>query len=132
MLDHIPFFASLDPDVRNIMERILALLLALLVIWVLRGVLRRLLVIPLHRMASRTGTRVDDIVLEAATAPMRFVIIGVSLLVSAAILEVDSLFITHLVRTLFILAVLLLMSQLIDLMVPSGNRLFSITGITIE
>lgn len=125
-------FDSLPPNIQEFISRALAVVLALLVIWVLRRLMRWLVVTPLRQLAAKTETHIDDVLIEAATAPFRLIIIGISLLVSAAIMQINSLFVTHVVRTILILAVLVLINSLIDLLIPTSNRLFAITGIILQ
>lgn len=134
-IDDIPYIDELPEDLQGIVAGLLIIVLALILIWVLRRVLTWLVLRPLRRMASRTGRDVDDAILDAIVLPMRVAVIAVAVLISIEILDVGSSINTltnHIGRTLFIFALLLLAYSVVDIFAPSSNRLFAITGITLD
>jgi MscS family membrane protein len=135
LIDEIPYLNDLPEDVREFVARVLLVILALLLIWLMRRIMTWVIIRPLKRMAKRTGHEFDDDIVEAAVRPIRFIVIAIGIMVSAEILDlgtsIDAM-INHIGRSVLIFGMLLLVYQLIDLFMPSSNRLFAITGITIE
>lgn len=133
-LDSLPLWTDLPEVVQVTLLRLLALALALFLILILRRVLTRILVAPLRRMTQRTGRANDDELVEAVLTPIRYIIIAVAILLSVRILatgDAISQFGTSLGRTFVIVGVILLFIKLVDIFMPSSNRLFSITGMTV-
>jgi len=94
-----------------------------------------LVISPLHGLAKRTESGWDDVVLHIVTVPARVIIIAIGLIVGAEILNVDvttSLFVVHMARVFIIIAVLMAAYQIVDALAPSSNRLFRLTGLTIN
>jgi MscS family membrane protein len=129
------FWNNLSPALRDNLTRIVLAIVVLALFWLLRRLLAALVVRPLHSIAKRTNTGWDDMVLEIVTIPARLIIIAIGLLVGAQILDVDvstSIFVVHLARVLIIIALLLAAYQIVDALAPSSNRLFRLTGLTIN
>jgi MscS family membrane protein len=132
LLEQITWFNNLPAGVQDAIVRILVLILALVLLLALRGILRWLMLVPLRRLIERTSIKNDEAFINAATPAVRLLLIALALFISAQILRMDSIFLENLVRTLVIVAVLVLLNQLIGILLPSSKRLFSITGITLE
>lgn len=133
--DQLPIIGVLPEDVRIAIVRFALAILALFMIWVFRRAFTIMLLRPLRALARRTKSEIDDLVLEALVTPMTYVVIAVGVMVSAQILSVDvsvSVFVQRLSRSLIIFAIFLMIYNLVDIFAPSSNRLFSITGLTIE
>lgn len=125
---------DLPADFRSGIIRVLLALLALLLIWGLRRLLTLIVVAPLRRVARRTNAQWDDVLLDAIMLPARLIIMAIGLAVGAQILQIDTstnVFVQHLIRTLFILALLMALYRFLDTLAPSSNRLFRFTGLTI-
>ncbi|MBA3870942.1 MAG: mechanosensitive ion channel [Anaerolineae bacterium] len=123
------------PDLRDNLTRIVLAIVVLALFWLLRRLLAALFVRPLHAFAKRTQSGWDDVVLDIVTTPTRLVIIAVGLLIGAEIMNVDvttSVFVVHLARVFIIIAVLLAAYQIVDALAPTSNRLFRLTGMTIN
>jgi MscS family membrane protein len=135
MIDQLPVLSDLPPEIRDIVTRVILLIVALILIWIMRFVLKWALITPLQRVVRRSGRANSEAVLDAAMQPIRFIIIAVALIVSAQILDVGETiggFVENLSRSLIIIALLMLIYRMVDLLAPSSNRLFAITGITLE
>jgi MscS family membrane protein len=134
-IDDIPYIDKLPEDLQGLVAGLLLVILALVLIWVLRRVVTWLILTPLRRLTSKTGREFDDAILDASVTPMRYLVIAAAILVSAQILNVGSgvdTVLSHLGRTLIIFALLRLVYSLVDLFAPSSNRVFAITGITLD
>lgn len=134
-LENIPLLNNLSSDMQNVILRLCALVLAIVLIVVLRRVLTWALVRPLRKLTSRNGATRDDEILDALILPMRYLVIAAALLVSIRILgagDAISTLVERFARTLVIIAVLLTIYRLIDIFMPSSNRLFAITGLSIQ
>lgn len=133
-MDLIQLWDALPAELRNNLIRIGLALLVLLLIWGLRRLLAMIVVAPLRRIAKRTNAQWDDVLLDSIMLPARLLIIAVGLSVGVQILQIDNsayVFVQHLIRTLVIVAVLMVVYQAVDALAPSSNRLFRITGLTI-
>ncbi len=132
LLEQIEWFSALPVEVKDAIVRILALFLALGLLLALRGLIRWMVLVPLRRITERTSTKVDESLIDAAAPAVRLLLIAGALFISAAIFQLESTFLLRVVRTLVIVAVLVLLNQLIAVLLPSSKRLFAITGVTIE
>jgi len=129
------FWNNLSPELRENLTRIVLAVAVLALFWLLRRLLAALFVRPLHALAKRSNAGWDDLVLDIITVPARLIIIALGLLVGAEILNVDvatSVFVVHLARVFIIIALLLAAYQIVDALAPSSNRLFRLTGLTIN
>lgn len=135
LLENVPMFTDLPEEIQQVILRLLALSVALILIVVMRRVLTWIIIQPLRKLFARNGKSRDDEILDALILPMRYVVIAAALLVSIRILgagDVVSDFVERFGRTLIIIAVLLTIYRLIDIFMPSSNRLFAITGLSIQ
>lgn len=129
------FWNGLSPVLRDNLTRIVLAVAVLALFWLLRRLLAALVVSPLHALAKRTDSAWDDVLLTIVTVPARLIIIAIGLMIGAEILNVDastSIFVIHLARMFIIIAVLLAAYQIVDALAPSSNRLFRLTGLTIN
>lgn len=135
LLEQIPWYADLPPALQEVVVRLLVLVLALLLIWVLRRAISWAIITPLRRISQRSGYEFGESALDAVSLPIRYIIIAIALMVSGQILALgdalDSV-IQNLGSSLIIIALLMMIYRMVDLFMPSSNRLFSITGITLE
>lgn len=135
LLNRIPAFADLPENTQDLIARLLLFVLALAMIWVLRRVLTAVIVRPVRRLIKRTGQQRDEEILDAVLLPMRYFVIAAALLVSVRILGIGdgvSQFVERIGRSIVIFGIVLLIYRLIDLFAPSSNRLFALTGLSIE
>jgi MscS family membrane protein len=126
---------NLSPDLRNNLVRVVLAAVALLLIWMLRRVLAALVLAPLRQLAKRSNARWDEILLDAIIVPARLIIMALGLAIGAQILQVDiqtNQFVQHFIRTLLIIALFLAAFRAINVLAPSSNRLFRLTGLTIN
>ncbi len=129
------FWNTLSPTLRDNLSRIVLAVAVLGMFWLLRRLLAALVVRPLHALAKRSNSGWDDLVLTIVTVPIRLIIIALGLLLGAEILRLDittSVFVGHLSRMFVIIAVLMAAYQIVDALAPSSNRLFRLTGLTIN
>lgn len=131
-LEQITWFNNLPMWLQDAIVRILVLILALVLLLALRGLARALILVPLRRLTGRTPMTTDEALIDAATPAVRLLLIALAVYLSTQILGLDSVFLQHIIRTLVIVAVLVLCNQLVDVLLPSSKRLFAMTGITIE
>lgn len=135
LMNPLDFWNDLAPELRNNIVRVVLAAVALLVIWLLRRVLAALVVAPLRALAKRTNSTWDDVLLDTIIIPARLIIMALGLAIGAQILQVDiqtSLFVQHFIRTLLIIALFLAAFRAVNVLAPSSNRLFRLTGLTIN
>lgn len=130
------FLNDLPPEIRNVALRIALALLALLIIWILRRLISRLILLPIRQLVvNRTENQLDDILLKVVENPIRFLVIALGIYIAGTILTADvgtTLFFSHLARTFVILAVFVALYNGVDLIVQSSMRLRYITGISLD
>jgi hypothetical protein len=122
LLEQITWFNDLPPGVQDAIVRVLVLILALALLLALRGIIRWLILVPLRRLTARTSMKTDEALIEASAPAARMLLIALALFVSAQVLGLDSMFLERIVRTLVIVAVLVLLNQLIGILLPSSKR----------
>ncbi|MCU0498079.1 MAG: mechanosensitive ion channel [Anaerolineae bacterium] len=131
-------FSNLNPEFLQLaLTRVLAIILALVLIWALRHLLSWLVIRPLRFLTKRTNQQFDEALLDASVVPVRLLLIGLSLSVSVAIMGLNNEptfwnIIQQITRTLVILAIIIFTFNLTDLIIASSGRVFTITGITLE
>jgi MscS family membrane protein len=135
ILERIPFLNTLPEDVQLVVLNLILVAMALIVIWVLRNVVTRLVLIPFRGLAGRTQNNLDDRVLDTIERPMRIFVLGAGVaIVNAAFNftpQIDT-FIASLARALILAGIVFLVYNLIDLIGFNSNTLHSVTGINIE
>jgi MscS family membrane protein len=128
-------FDQIPDTTREIVARIFLALLALLVVWLLRRVLKWLLVTPLRRLLpNRVGLLEGDIQ-AVVDLPTRYLLIALGIYIASSILRLDpetNIFLERLVRTLVIVAVFALSFRLVDFLTPSKTSYLYAVGIRIE
>lgn len=116
--------------------RVLLVLLALALIWVLRRLLVFVVARPFGSLLQRTGrTDIDDIMSKVVAPPIRVLLIALALYLAARVLDLDSAaagVVTQITRTLVIIAFALIAYRIVTLLFLTRGRLYSLTGIAIE
>ena len=132
----IEFLNRLNPEVRNLLLRILLAALALLLIWLLRKLISAVILLPLRRLVvERTETKRDDLLIDLLENPVRMLIIALGITIAGEILTADvgtTLFFSNLSRTFVILAVFVGLYSAVDLIIESSMRLKYVTGISLD
>lgn len=136
IIEQIPVLNQLPPEIRGIMARLLVLIVALLIIWVARRLLARLILTPLRSIVQRSESDVDDQLLEAMILPVRLLVIAIGIQVIAQTLLADDVFflvfLSGVTRTLIVIALLIAAYRLVEVLLKSSRQIFSITGMVIE
>ncbi|NWF70974.1 MAG: mechanosensitive ion channel [Chloroflexi bacterium] len=126
------FWDQLSPDVHNIVLRVFAALLALIVIFLLRRVLTWVIVAPIRGQLERTRWQAGTMAFDIITVGVRFFIIALGLFIGAQILGISDVFIERLVRTFVIFGVAAALFRAVAVIALSRRQLQSFTGIVIE
>lgn len=133
--DYIPYFSELGKGTQVIVINLLAIAVALIVIWVMRSFVLRLLLSGIRNMAGRTTFTQDDLLVRAIERPLRIAVIGVGILAVTAILnftpDVDT-FADSLGQALLFAATTFFFYNLIDVIGLSSATLRSITGLQVS
>jgi MscS family membrane protein len=132
----IEFLQNLSFEARSVIVRILLAVLTLVIIWLLRRLITWLILTPLRRLVvERTITQIDDMLINAAETPIRFLIVAIGISIAGEILRTDFLtgqFVANLSRTFVILAIVILIHNAVRLMAQSSARLRYVTGLQID
>ncbi len=127
---------SLPIATRVALARILLVILAFGVIWLLRSLLIWLLSKPLENLLKRAGhADLDDSVRHIINRPSGYLLFALALDIGARFLEVDASimdFVHHVSRTLVIVAVAAIIYGFVDVTVFSRRRLFLLTGLAVD
>lgn len=130
MLEFIP------ENFRLALARILLVLLAFMLIWLLRNLLVALITRPLERMLVTSGyTDLREAIQRLVIAPVRYLLIAFGLWLAARLLELPPntfTFVILITRTLVILAVALVLYRVIELVLLSSGTLSRLTGTVIN
>lgn len=135
MIDQIPILHDLPAGWRELAARLLLIVLVFVLAGVLRRVLTWIIVRPLRRLAQRSQFEYDDLILKTVSLPIRYLVFALAIGVGLEVLAVgDNLdaFIANVARSLVIFALLLLLYRTIDLLAANSRRLVAVTGIEIE
>ena len=135
IVERLPFLNQLSTATQLIVLNLIFLFLALLVVWVLRNALIRLVMIPVRGLVGRTQNNLDNRIMDLIERPMRLFIFGAAVAVVTAFIDfppdIDAF--TGSVSSALILAgVMFLIYNLVDLVGFNSNTVHRVTGITIE
>ncbi|MCB9453710.1 MAG: mechanosensitive ion channel family protein [Anaerolineaceae bacterium] len=134
-MDLLEQWQALPQNTRDIIVRVALGVLVLVLVWLLRRGLTWLIIAPLRRLAKRSGGKWDDVLLDTIMTPARLLIIALGLAIGVQIIQLDTdtvTFVDHVIRMLIIMALFWAGYRLVDVLAPSSNRLFRITGLTIQ
>lgn len=131
----LPFLDQLDPQLRNIVLRVLLAVLALFFVWLLRRLLTRLVLIPFSRFLDRRDKEADEIFLRIVENPVRLLVIAPGLLIAGTLLPGDAdttQFFTQLARSFVIMSIFAAFYNGVGIIVESSLRLEHLTGIHLD
>src|SRR5690348_9324457 len=90
----------------ELLMRILIIVLFITALWILRGIVSRLLIGPLRRYAERTTTQWDNVLIDVVDAAIRYLVVTLALYGTLRLLFPGSTaFDDHLARSLIVLIV---------------------------
>ncbi|MCA9913116.1 MAG: mechanosensitive ion channel, partial [Anaerolineae bacterium] len=131
----IPQFQSLPKPIQSLLLNLLLLLFALLVIWVVRFVLTRIVLVPLRRMIGRTNTTMDDQIFRVAERPVRIATLALGILVVTTLFDFSANidhFADTIARALLFAAVTLFFYYVVDVIGFTTATLKRFTGLEVE
>lgn len=134
-LDQVPFFNQFPRGTQELMLRLLALAAALVFLWVLRGVVTRLIMSPVKRLVGRTSSKRDDAIFEAVQRPMRLIVLAIGVAVVAQLFSFDTElteFAASLTGALVISALTFFVYNLIGIVGIDTDTFKTVTGLTIK
>lgn len=130
MVDFVP------ENIRLMLARVLLVVLALLLLWLVRNLLVTLISRPLERMLTRSGrSDLNAAIRQIVIVPVRYLLLAFGIHIVALLLELQPnimTFVTHVTRTLVIVAVALIIYRLIDLVFFSGGTVTRLTGAVVS
>lgn len=128
----------MEVTLQNIPEwlpRIALTLVAIVVIFLLRRVLARLLIQPVKRFAHAHNAQIAELIIDAMELPASFLIFALAFYIGIEILRPDQQtgeLMENLMRSLIILALLLIVYRFADVFALSSTNLFSFTGLKLD
>lgn len=131
----IPQFQSLPKPIQSLLLNLLLLLFALVVIWVVRFVLTRIVLVPLRRLIGRTSTSMDDQIFRVAERPVRIATLAIGILAVTALFDFSAdldRFADSIARALLFAAVTLFFYYVVDVIGFTTETLKRFTGLDVE
>ncbi len=135
ILDQLPILDSLSPEVRPIAVQLVLLLIALMVIWVLRRVIRWLIFRPIQRAVERTGTPLAQVIYEALQRPSQLIVFSVGIYVTLGLFEFGAgaeLFASSVARAVLLMSGFVTLYGVVDVVFSNVNTLNGILGLVVE
>lgn len=135
ILQQSPILNSLPAEMRNMILRLLLLIIVLALVWVLRRVITAIVMRPLRSLSKRTQSTTDDQVLDAVVGPIRIGIIAVAIVASTSVLDFGPALTQisqSLTRSLLIAAMMFAIYNIIDIVAFTPNTLLTITGLRLD
>jgi MscS family membrane protein len=133
-LAELQIFADMPAGTRNLLLRVLVVIVALAVIFLARRLLTLVVLTPLKRVLGTSQAR--ERVFGQVVGPVRMILIAIALLVTTQLLVPNDPFFRNMIgvvaRVLILVAALTLIYRFVDLLLPTGAQLASLTGIVIE
>ncbi|MAU10063.1 MAG: hypothetical protein CL607_09600 [Anaerolineaceae bacterium] len=131
----IPILRDLPLEMQDIVLRVLLFLIVIGIVWMLRRVIAAIILSPLTRVAKRSKTSYDGIVLDAVRGPLNLVIIAVALGVTTSVMDFGPEIkgVSDLVaRSMFIAALTFTAYNLVGLIALTPAIIRRTTGLKIE
>ena len=129
-------FDTLPEAIRTGLARLLLVVIAFGIIWLLRSLLAWLLTKPLERLLARAGyTSLDGAIRSIVSTASGYLLLALAIDIGARILEFDATAMTlvdNLSRTLVITGLALVIYKLVDVFVFSRRRLHLLTGMSFD
>lgn len=120
-------------DFQLILTRLGLVVLMLVGLWILRRLIKRIVLPRLGRITQRSETGIDDILFEAIDIPLQLLISALGLSIAAAIIwELPPAWISHLSRTLLIVGAFAFLYNVTGLFTRSTTILTSALGIQVD
>lgn len=135
LAERIPYFSLLPESIQVLMLNLALLILALVVIWILRNLVARIVMLPLRSLVRKTETDIDDRAVDAIERPMRILVLGAGVAIVAAAFQFGpdlDQFSDSLSRALILAALMFFVYNLVDVIGLSPATMQHMTGITIE
>ncbi|MDQ7027067.1 MAG: mechanosensitive ion channel family protein [Anaerolineae bacterium] len=133
--EQLPFLSELPAEVQMIVLNLILVLLALVVVWVLRNLVTRLVMIPIRGLAGRTKTDLDDRMLDSIERPMRLFVLGAGVAIVTTIFtftpQLDS-FTNSVARALILAGIVFFVYNLVDMIGFDSKTVRRVTGLSIE
>jgi len=134
-LRQIPFINQLPQATQVLMTRLILLALALIVIWILRNIVTRILMQPIKLFVGRTSSDLDDNILDAVQRPLRVAVLGLGIAIVSGIFsfgeDLDT-FADSLASALILAAFTFFVYNLVEIIAFTPESMKRITGLTIQ
>jgi MscS family membrane protein len=131
----IPGFQNLPKPIQSLLLNLLILLLALVVIWLVRLILTRIVMVPLRRFVNRSETTMDNEIFRVAERPIRLITLSLGILLVTTIFDFSAdidRFADIVARALLFASVTLFFYYLVDVVGFTTDTLKRFTGIEVE
>ncbi len=116
-------------------QDILIIIGVVMVTWLVRQMIQPLLIRRLHRLAARTETQWDDIIIAALDTPLRYLMMALILAAGVELINLEAtigVFITHVSRTLIIVAVFLIVFQMGSYITQNPLTMRRVTSLRVD
>lgn len=134
-LNSIPIINDLSLDARVTIARVAVVVVLFFVFWLLRHSISGLIARPIHKLVSRTDTKVDDAIMEGVSGVVSYLILAFTVMIVMALFDMSAgtrsvLF--RLALSLVFFALIRFLFSITSSLTRSEVRLQSITGLNID
>lgn len=133
-LAQLPVLVNLPPEAEDMIVRLLVVIAAVILVVLIRRIVVMAIVRPVRRLIAPNESREN--VIDMLVAPVRLILIALALFISAQLIAPDDQtlhdIVGAIVRVLLLVAALMMANRFVDLLLPTGAQLASMTGIVIK
>ncbi|PJF39284.1 MAG: hypothetical protein CUN54_09050, partial [Phototrophicales bacterium] len=126
---------ALSPEMRELIARILLIILTVLLLWGARRIFFHLLLLPMENLLERRNFPAVDAIHAVVATMSRYLIFALGVTIIAQIAGVSAMrniYVERLTGTFIILAIFVSAYQAIEVLAVSSTHLFRLTGLHIE
>lgn len=135
IMEFLDSIAQIPAEISTGIIRFGILFIILLLTWLFRNRIAKILALPLRTVISKTSTEIDDFFVTSINKVITYIVLAIPLLVSLFILplsEGEYRFISAVASTLLVFALTRLAYDLVSRLMVSSTRVEKITGYSID
>lgn len=135
IIDQLPFITALPPELRPLAVQLVLVLVALIVVWVLRRVIRWVIFNPIKRTLERSESPLAGVIYDALQRPSQLIVFSIGIYVTLALFNFgDGLefFATSVARAILLMAAFVALYGVVDVVFVNVATVEDMLGLTIE
>lgn len=132
--EQLPLLSQLPPEIRNIILQLLLLVIALIIIWILRNVIKWVIFQPIRNLLSYSQSPLTPVVLDAIQRPSRLVVLSIGISITVTLFEFGAVeaFALAVARAILFVAAFVALYGIVDVLFDNVKTLEALTGIEVE